>query len=401
MENKLTMSAAERTKIKVIHQLEAGELLASEASELLGISERHVYRLKSEYQARGDVALVHGLRGKRSNRGHSVQVREEVLRLYRERYQDYGPTLFTERLLEKYAIKISVETTRQWLLSAGLWIRTRAERRHRKRRARRTMIGELVQFDGSHHQWFENRGETCCLLVAVDDATSRIFLRFAPSENARDVMQTLWDYMLLYGIPRCLYTDHGSVYYAGTTPTDVVRALRVLGTEIIHARSPQAKGRVERSNRTHQDRLIKTLREENISSIAEANRFLTTSYIADHNARFVSTDGLRDAHRPVDGYDLKNIFCFEEQRTVYNDYTIRLDAQPIQLLKSHVPLPPPKQKVLVRRHLDDSLHIFWREKELQYTPLDEKPSRVAQSLPMPADNHPWRHKKPIGRARRK
>jgi len=400
MENILTMSMKERTKLKIIHQLSEGDLTYGEASELLEVSERHVYRLASAYARAGEATFVHRLRGKPSNRGYAKQTHQEVLRLYRERYQDYGPTLFTERLAEKHDINIDPETARRWLLKEGLWRLVRSERRHRKRRARREMIGELVQFDGSHHRWFEDRGEECCLLVAIDDATSRIFSRFAPSENTRDVLRTLWDYVLHYGIPRLLYTDYGSVYYAEYTPTDVARALAVLGTKIIYACSPQAKGRVERSNRTQQDRLIKALREQTISTINQANQFLDASYLREHNQRFARTETLLDVHRSAEGYDLKNIFCFETTRTVYNDYTIRLDAQPIQLQQSHAPLPPPKHKVTVRRHLDDTLHIFWKEHELRFTVLDEKPVPQPRCLPLPSDEHPWRHKKPMGRARR-
>jgi hypothetical protein len=236
---------------------------------------------------------------------------------------------------------------------------------------------------------FEGRGPKCTLLQAIDDASSRIFLRFAPSENTADVLRMLWAYCERYGIPKALYTDHDQVYYAEHSLTDVGRAMRELGVEMIFANSPQAKGRVERGNRTHQDRLIKALRREQISTISDANHFLEKEYLKEHNAHFAPIDGLPDVHRPTVGYDLKNIFCHQTRRVVRHDYTISLDGVFVQLERSAVPLPPPRQYVTVRRHLDDSLHITWKEQELQYTPLVKKPKKEYYHA-TPSKDHPWR-----------
>jgi hypothetical protein len=322
-----------------------------------------------------------------------------VLRLYRETYPDYGPTLFAEMLSSYHHLTIDSDTLRRWLREASLWAGIRAARRHRHKRERREAIGALVQFDGSFHEWFEDRAAPCCLLVAIDDASGRIFMRFAPSENARDVLAMLRLYVERYGIPREFYVDFGSVYHARKNHlTDVARALAKLGVKIIYARSPQAKGRVERSNRTHQDRLIKALRRHNIATIDAANEFLDRLYLREHNARFACQSHLPDVHRTPAGIDLNNIFCFETTRYVYNDHTITINAQFVQLLPSQAPLPLPRHHVTVRRWLDDSLHILWNEHELAFRPVPARPPRRPPVYLPPADTHPWR-KTTIGRKR--
>ena len=220
-------------------------------------------------------------------------------------------------------------------------------------------------------------------------------------KNAYDVLLTLRCYVEQYGIPREIYTDRGSVYHPKDDQklTDVGRALTRLGVTMVVAHSPQAKGRVERSNRTHQDRLVKALRREQISAIDQANRFLQDSYSPEHNRRFASLDGLTDTHRSADGIDLHNIFCFETARRVHNDFTVTLNNQVIQLERSAAPLPPPGRSVTVRRWLDDSLHIFWNEHQLAFTCLTTKPKPQYKVVPLPSATHPWRHSKPIGKAR--
>ena len=400
----LTMSYKEREHLKVLTRLNKGELTCKDAAESLGISERHLYRLRGKYKADGDEGLIHGLRGCLSNRGYSRKLRMRVLDLYRERYSDYGPTLFAEMIAKDHPANLPLidhDTLRRWLLKAGLWSVARTRKAHRRKRDRREKIGSLIQFDGSHHDWFEGRGAACCLFVAIDDASGRVFTRFAASENARDALITLRDYVKRHGIPREIYTDKAKIYYPhskGDRLTDVGRALKRLGVKMIPAHSPQAKGRVERSNRTHQDRLVKALRRAGISCIDAGNRFLEHSYHRDHNKRFAHTDHLRDIHRSADGIKLENIFCFETTRHVNNDYTITLDNHFIQLEKSpRAALPPPGRYVTVRRWLDNSLHIFWNEQELSFTPISVKPeSSHLRSRPGLLPTHPWRHKPPIG-----
>lgn len=394
----LQMSTTERQRLQVVTRIKHRDTTVAEAAESLGISERQMYRLLWRHKTQGDQGLIHKLRGRPSNRGYAQDVKGQVLQLYQERYGDYGPTLFSEMLLEHHDLEIDSDTVRRWLKSAALWAGARSVRRHRRKRERREAIGAMVQFDGSFHDWFEGRGPACCLLVTIDDASGRLFLRFAPSENTSDVLVTLCAYVERYGIPQEFYCDRGSVYHnKHHCQTDVARALSKLGVRLIYARSPQAKGRVERSNRTHQDRLIKALRQYNISMIDDANRFLDQHYLKDHNRRFAESR-LRDVHRPSTGIDLRNIFCFETQRSVYNDYTITLNAQFIQLQRlGDAPLPPPRSSVTVRHWLDGSLHIFYHEHELAFQPLRSRPQHPQSPHP-PSDAHPWR-RGTIGKAR--
>lgn len=386
----LTMSQRERDRLKILVQVDEGCMSVAEAAAAMSLSDRLVYRLLKRYRGEGDKGVIHRLRGRPSNRGYPKELHAKVVSLYWQQYRDYGPTLFSEMLTEYHSIAVDHETVRRWLAAAGGANVQRKKRPHRRKRPRRAAIGELVQFDGSHHDWFEGRAPECCLLHAIDDASGRVFLRFVPSENAADVLRTLRLYVERYGIPRAIYTDYGSVFYAEGKLTDVGRALQVLNVQLILAHSAQAKGRVERGNRTHQDRLVKALRREGISTIAEANDFLDRVYLDDHNRRFASCDHLPDVRRSAEGLDLRNIFSFQTERQVRNDYTITLGGRYIQLERGDTPLPPPRHYVTVRRWLDDSLHIFYREQELAYTLLTSKPRPKPRAPQKPSPTHPWR-----------
>jgi transposase len=400
----LTMTQAERDRAQVLKQVCARKLTIVAAAKMLHVSERHLYRVLNRYRAEGDRGLIHRLRGQSSNRGYPRRLKDRVLELYwRPEYRDYGPTLFTEVLLKDHKIRVNHETVRRWLMASGGTNVQRRKRPHRSKRPRRSAIGELVQFDGSDHDWFEGRGPQCTLLHMIDDATSRVFLRFAPSENTADCMRTFWAYAKHYGLPRCLYTDRSSIFYLeGGAVTDFGRAMATLGVQMIFANSSEAKGRVERGNRTQQDRLIKAMRRKGISTIGEANRFLERSYLKDHNRRFaLPADGLPDVHRPVDpSLILEHIFCFQTSRCVRRDYTITLAATYIQLLKGPYALPRHEQHVIVRRYLDDSLHIFYADEELRYKILPSKPPPRKTPTTIPAINHPWRTGIPLGKAKR-
>lgn len=390
------MTHKERERLKVIHRIEQKDLTVALAAESLNLSERQLYRILKRYRQQGDAGLVHGLRGQASHHAHPAAAKTKALRLYRETYSDYGPTLFAEQLETHHDLVMAPETLRRWLMADGQWQGARKKRPHRRRRERRAAMGALVQLDGSPHDWFEGRGPSATLMVAIDDASNRVFLRFVESENTREVLITIRLYFERYGIPRAFYTDFGSVFYGEKKLTDYQRAMKNLGVETIFAHSPQAKGRVERNNRTHQDRLIKALRQHHISTIPAANRFLEEVYIDDHNRRFAQLDHLADLHRPSAGMDLNNILCFQTTRQVHNDYTITLHANFIQLERGSAPLPPPKRDVVVRRWLDGSLHLFWHDQELHYTELDHKPIRP-HPRPRPKDDHPWR--RPLGARR--
>lgn len=388
----LTMNSKERERLKVIHRIANNELTIVNAAMSVSISERQMYRILLRHRSKGDAGIIHQQRGKASPRRTEPHVRQQVADLFRQKYRDYGATLFAEKLEEHHQIILSGKTVTRILKSERLYVPSRYRKPHRKKRDRRACIGEMIQFDGSDHAWFEDRGPACCLLVAIDDASNRLMLRFAPSESTESVLSCWKAYCATYGIPHAIYTDYGSVYYDAKGITQYQLAMNDLNVECIYANSPQAKGRVERANRTLQDRLLKALREHNISTIEQANQFLETYYQQYHNTLFAHTDGKQDIHRSADGIDLASIFCFQTTRCVNNDFTIMLNSQFIQLTKGETPLPPPRSKVIVKRYLDGSLHILWNNNELNFTILNHKPI-TKRKLPMkPKPNHPWRSK---------
>lgn len=390
MEGVLTMSKKEVERLTILKQVDAKNLSVAEASEIMGISERQTYRILKRIREEGTKGIIHRLRGRKSNRGYPVELKRKIITLYRQGYSDYGPTLYSEKLIENHKISVDHETIRRWLRENAITTSIRRKRPHRKKRERRSCYGELLQFDGSYHDWFEGRGAECCLLNCVDDATGKVYLKFAISENTQDVLQSMWEYVKENGIPRSIYVDRASVYYAEGKLTDFGRAMRELGVEIIYAKSPQAKGRVERFNRTLQDRLIKALREKTISNIAEANEYLQKEFIGQFNERFSVNSESVDVHRSAEGYELENIFCYKTTRQVRNDYTINLAGGYIQLLTGQSPLPRPKQQVTVSRWLNGQLHIYFNGEELNFTELKGKPQKKGYKIVKPSKDHPFR-----------
>jgi len=390
MKGTLTLSTKEIDRLMLISQIEEEKISILEASSLMGLSQRQIYRILKRVKAEGAKGIIHKLRGRISNRGYPGELKEEIIKIYKKQYSDYGPTLFSEMLEEYHNISMNRETLRNWLRQRSITTSIRKKRPHRRKRERRSCYGELLQFDGSHHDWFESRGVECCLLNGVDDATGRVYLKFASSENTEDVLLTMWEYVNKYGIPRSIYTDRGSVYYAKEKLTDFGRAMKQLNVELIFAKSAQAKGRVERFNRTLQDRLIKALRREGISKIAEANKYLQEVFINKFNQRFAVNPELPDVHRLAKGYKLENIFCYKTYRQVRNDYTINLNGGYIQLLKGAAPLPKPKQNVTICKWLNGQMHIYFNEQKLSYKSLKDKPGKKGYKSHKVPKDHPWR-----------
>jgi transposase len=390
MEGILTMSQKEIDRLQIIKKIEGKEIKVEEGAQIIGISSRQTYRVLKRVKEEGSRGIIHKLRGKKSNRGYPEELKKKVIEIYRSNYDDYGPSLFSEQLIENHNISVDHETIRRWLRSKAITTSMRKKRPHRKRRERRSRCGELLQFDGSHHDWFEGRGAECCLLNCVDDSTGKVYLRFAISENTEDVLLTLWEYVNKHGIPRSIYTDRYKIYKAEGKLTDFGRAMKELNVETIYAHSPQAKGRVERVNRTLQDRLIKALRRKGISNIAEANKYAQKDFIKEYNLKFAVNMEVLDIHRKADGYDLRNIFCYKTSRKVRNDYTINLSGGYIQLLNGTAPLPRPGQSVIISRWLNGQLHIYFNSQELKYTHLAEKPGKKGYKITKPAKDHPWR-----------
>ena len=329
-EELVTMSRTEVDRLKVIAQVASKQIKQGMAAVQLGLTVRQVKRLLRRYRCEGAPGLVSRHRGKRPNNAIAGEVRHAVLALIRRDYADFGPTLACEMLTERHGYRLSVETLRQWMKVEGLW-KTQERKRARihQRRPRRPCLGELVQIDGSPHDWFEGRAPRCTLIVFIDDATGRLMgLRFAPAETTQAYMETLDDYLRVHGRPVALYSDKHSIFRINRPDqegelTQFTRALMSLDIAPIHANSPQAKGRVERANQTLQDRLIKELRLQGLSDINAANAFLPT-FLATHNARFARAPvSPVDAHRPLlhAPAELALILCLQYRRRLSKNLT--------------------------------------------------------------------------------
>ena len=319
------LSRRELDRVSVVGALSEGRLRRREAAERLGLCVRQVKRLVRRHREGGAAGLASGHRNGRSNNALDAGVRTKALELVRERYRDFGPTLASEKLPGRLGIRVSRETLRKWMVEEGLWReKRRKSARVHQSRPRRPQFGELVQVDGSPHRWLEDRAGACTLIVYIDDATSRLLLlRLVPAETVRAYMETLGEYLSLHGRMVALYSDRHSVFRVNSrgregAPTQFTRAPETLDIEPVHARTPQAKGRVERANQTLQDRLVKELRQRGISDVAAANAYLP-AFAEDHNRRFaVPPSHPGDAHRPVlhGAEELKFILCPQHGRVL-------------------------------------------------------------------------------------
>lgn len=331
----VTMSEKELSRINIIQSVSEKRLRRRDAAIKLGLSERQVQRLVGRYREMGVAGLAHGLRGKPSNHRLPEFLKLHVLTLIRNHYLGFGPTLASEKLKERHGITISVETLRKWMITDNLWVpHVRRKPRVYQPRNRRDCLGELIQVDGSFHDWFEGRAPKCCLLVFVDDATGQLMhLRFGETESTFDYMLATREYIDKHGKPLAFYSDKHSVFRVNHVNgsvnggTQFGRVLHDIGIDLICANSPQAKGRVERANQTLQDRLIKEMRLEGINSIEEANAWLDT-FIDDFNRRFARPPrNPKNLHRPVTetNKELEDIFAWQEIRKLSKSLTFRYD----------------------------------------------------------------------------
>ena len=386
--DRIEMSQRERDVLKVMSLVLKGERTQVEAARLLRRSVRQVRRIQRALEARGDRAVVHGLRGKRSNRAVDQSQRRQALDLYRTQYAGFGPTLAVEKLRESHGLSVSVEGLRQWLLAEGLWKRQRRRDKHRSRRARRSCFGEMVQADASEHDWLEGRGPMLTLVGMIDDATGRIMARFHLAETTAAYMDVLGRWLGKHGRPVSWYCDQHSIFRAESkllgedepipVLTQFSRALEELQIERILANSPQAKGRIERLWGTAQDRLVKELRLANASTLEQANMVLEKVFIPWFNRHCTAKPASEnDAHRPLGrGHDLSAILSHQEKRVVCNDYTIRFENQVYQLL------PPawPGERggaVIVEKRLDHSMKIRFKQRYLEYRRIEEAEKGLA------------------------
>ncbi len=373
------MSEKELDRVLVLKNVQEGLITKAKAATVLSLSVRQVNRLFIKFQEHGPGGLISRKRDKRSNRAISEGLKARALELVDTNYQDYGATLITEKLYERHDIKIGKETMRQWLIQTG---RRQAKRikpaKIRQLRARRDCFGELIQIDGSIHDWFEGRGQVCTLLVFIDDATSKLVnLMFVPGETTLGYFGALNDYIAQYGKPRAMYTDKHAVFKVNTPGgvqtsglTQFGRALKELNIEAIFAHSPEAKGRVERANNTLQDRLVKELRYFEISTIAEANKFLKR-YIHEYNRRFaVMPKNPVDLHQPLtsrERFMLDKILSVQTKRRTNNALIIKHHNVTYQITDVGKGHKYKMQNVMVCEKPDGSVSLICRGKNLNYT----------------------------------
>lgn len=405
-EDSVTMSAKELRRVHVLRQVRDKRLTQREASTLVGVTERQIRRLLRRVEQEGDQGLVHRGRGKPSNRRIPEKRKAKILKLYEERYGDFGPTLAVEKLTERDGITLSAETLRGWLLATGVRHFRRRKRPHRAWRARKAHVGELVQLDGSHHDWLESRGPACVLMAYIDDASSRVFARFYDYEGTIPAMESFQRYVRRYGLPLALYADKHTTYQSPAEPTvaeqlagaepqsQFGRALRELGVELIAAHSPQAKGRVERLFKTLQDRLIKEMRLAGIATLEDANRFLE-HYLPVYNRRFALAPAPpADLHRPIPpAHELEGSLCLKTTRCLRKDFTIVHQGQLYQIddtiRATHVQ---------VEQRLDGTVRLTHHGRALGFHAIAARPVPVPAAKPLPRfhrpvtpkANHPWR-----------
>jgi transposase len=382
------MSKRELQRVEVLTEVLAGSRTTESAAGVLGVSLRQAQRLLARYRDGGGGALIHKARGKPASNKLGAGVRELALELIHKSYGDFGPTLAAEVLKEQHGVEISRETLRKWMVADGLWLSRKQRRSFHQPRLRRECLGELVQIDGSEHRWFEQRGEPCTLLVFIDDATSRLMqLRFVPSESTAAYFEALQGYLGSHGCPVAFYSDKHSVFrvnkpdaQGGSGMTQFGRALAELNIEIICANSSQAKGRVERVNRTLQDRLVKELRLENVCDMHAGNHFLP-AFLERFNERFaLHATRPENLHRPlnvkIDG--LKDILCHREQRYVSDQLTMSYDRKQIILERSKLSEDLGGKYVDLYEFPDGTLEFRWKGHSLPYR-VFSKDQRVSHT----------------------
>jgi transposase len=404
----ITMSMKEAKRLHLVQKAMEKGITQGEAADMAGLCLRQMQRIVQRVRAEGDPGVCHRARGRKPNNRIPETVKDKAIELCRERYREFGPTLASEKLLEKHRLKVSVETLRTWLLEAGLPYRKRKKRPHRQWRERKSCRGAMVQLDGSHHDWFEGRGPACVLMGYVDDATGEVYARFYDYEGTLPAMDSFKGYIRQYGIPQSVYLDRHSTYKATVqyqTIEDQLedrqlmsqfeKSLKELGVTVIHAYSPQAKGRVERLFGTFQDRVIKEMRLAGIRNQDEGNAFLE-SYLPNYNRRFrVSPAQDTDLHRPFkDRRKLDRILSIRSMRVLRNDFTIAHNKRLYQI-KDTIRA----KKVAVEERTDGSMRILHNGQRLRYQEITTRPKKERDSSVKlhktwdrgkPTRVHPWR-----------
>jgi hypothetical protein len=410
MEKVLKMSRKERTRLGVMQQVKAKQVSLVAVAQVLRLSYRQVKRIWRRYEQSGDQGLVHRSRGRESNRAKSGSLKERVLARYQARYPDFGPTLAAEHL-GREGLAVDHETLRRWLLAQGLWTIQRRRQKHRQWRERKACVGQLVQMDGSHHDWFEGRARPAVLMVMIDDATNRTHALFSERETTRAAYDVFEGYVRRYGLPQGLYVDRDSIYKTTREPsvaeqladqqplTQFGRAMEQLGVDLDCAFSPQAKGRVERRHGLFQDRLVKELRLAGIGDLAAANRFLEERFLPELNRRFcVQAAQPADVHRSVPPH-LAEVLSWEELRVVQRDWTVRWQGRYFQISPRHEGLGLVGRQVVVRELREGTIQLVRAGQKLRFQELPQRPKAVKEpkvsepkgaGVCQPSCEHPWR-----------
>jgi transposase len=414
----IVMSMKEINRLKIIHKVISRDLTQVKAAEILGITDRHVRRVVRRVKEEGARGVVHRNRGRASPRRFSKDFEGRIAEVIEERYRDFGPTLASEKLCKREGIRVGREKLRQIMIARGLWHVRRRRRKAQPWRERKHYYGEMVQMDGSHHDWLEDRGPKLVLMGYVDDATNQLFGRFYDYEGVYPAMDSLKRYIRLYGRPVSVYLDKHSTYKTTREPsveellrgesaqTQFERACKELGIEVIHAHSPQAKGRIERVFGILQDRLIKEMRLERISSQEEANEFLGR-FLPVFNKQF-ARKALKEGnlHRGVPpGFKLRDVFCIKASRRITNGYIVKWRGKQLLIEKPMIALR--RRKAEVREYFNGEMKIKFNGRYLKYREIMEpksvererakrvvdKPRKIKGKY-IPPPDHPWRRHQP-------
>ena len=412
MDEKLTMSNREITRLETMQRIKDKRLTQKEAARMVDLSVRQIKRLYRAYKAQGARGLVSQRRGKPSNHQLDAEVRQKVIDLIYEHYRDFGPTLAHEKLTEKHELRISRESVRKLMIAEGLWKPKRAKQPStHQMRERRACFGELVQIDGSDHDWFEGRGPKCTLLVYIDDATGQLGeLWFVPDETFFAYCEASRHYFERHGKPVAFYSDKHGIFRVnqeqtiglGSGLTQFGRAMQELDIQIICANTPQAKGRIERANQTLQDRLVKELRLQGVSDIDSANAYLP-EFCQDFNRRFaVASRSKHDAHRPLlPTENLDIILTRQKTATLSKNLTVQANKVIYQIQSDRPDYALRKAQVTVCENAKGEVTILYKDNPLAYT-IYHKPTRQAEVVDTktldhhlntpkpPAQDHPWR-----------
>ena len=413
----ITLSNKEIKRLKILHKVIEGGMTQVKASEILGLTDRQVRNIIQKLKEDGDKGIAHRNRSRASPHKMASEREDLIAGIVKRRYPDFGPTLAAEKLEECERIRVSKEKLRQIMLAKGLWQRKRRRRQIYQWRQRKEYFGEMVQMDGSHHDWLEGRGPKMVLMGYVDDATGVFYGRFYDYEGVFPAMDSLERYIRHYGCPVSLYLDKHSTYKTTRQPdleellrgeeaqTQFERAAKELGIDIIHANSPQAKGRIERAFGTLQDRLIKELRLSGVCNKEEANMLLE-KFMPQYNKRFAKVplkEG--DLHRRLPrGVKFRDILCIKANRTITNDCTVRWRGR--RFLIDNASIVMRRRKVEIREHFDGQITIKFNGRYLDlYEVFDAKPIKTQQIKEsvndkkkkgkyIPPADHPWRRHTP-------